>query len=77
MENASGLILDYCLRVLCLFRFLLPDTEIRAAAGREQHMRSLNVLVLYPVNSIFLDGYLNVAGKRRLQVLQMIKRCRF
>lgn len=29
-----------CLRVLCLFRFLLPTQEIRIAGGREVHLRS-------------------------------------
>ncbi len=64
---------QYCLRVLCLFRFLIPQTEIRAAAGREYHLRGLEVLSLYVANSIFLDGYLNAIGGSRAKTLQMIK----
>jgi biotin synthase len=64
---------EYCLRILCLFRFLNPDAEIRAAAGREGHLRSLEVMCLYPANSIFLEGYLNTKGKDSQRVLQMIK----
>ncbi len=64
---------EYCLRVLCLFRFLNPKAEIRAAAGREGHLRSLDVLSLYPANSIFLDGYLNTRGGNRAKVLRMIQ----
>lgn len=64
---------EYSLRVLCLFRFLNPDAEIRVAAGRELHLRDLQVLSLYAANSLFMDGYLNAKGSSRLKTLQMIK----
>ena len=41
LKEAKGLTPEYCLRVLCLFRFLNPKAEIRMAAGREMHLRSL------------------------------------
>ena len=63
---------EYCLRILCLFRFLNPRAEIRAAAGREYHMRSMEVMSLYPANSLFMDGYLNTRGKSRKDTLQMV-----
>ncbi len=63
----------FCLRVLCLFRFLNPQSEIRIAAGREMHLRSLQVMALYPANSLFLQGYLNAKGEENAQTLQMIK----
>lgn len=52
-----------CLRVLCLFRFLLPSQEIRIAGGREVHLRSLQPLGLYPANSIFIGDYLTTPGQ--------------
>lgn len=64
---------EYCLRVLCLFRFLNPKSELRVAAGRELHLRSMQVMALYPANSLFLDGYLNTKGDDRRRTLQMIK----
>ena len=64
---------DYCLRVLCLFRFLNPQAEIRVAAGREHHLRSMEVMALYPANSMFLEGYLNATGKEASRTLQMIQ----
>ena len=64
---------QYCLRILCLFRFLNPTAEICVAAGREGHLRSLEVMALYPANSLFLDGYLNTKGSRRARTLRMIK----
>lgn len=64
---------DYCLRVLCLYRFLNPRAEIRMAAGREHHLRSLEAMALYPANSLFLEGYLNAAGAATARTLQMIR----
>jgi len=64
---------EYCLRILCLYRFLNPRAEIRVAAGRELHLRSMEVLALYPANSLFLQGYLNTKGESRAKTLRMIK----
>ncbi len=64
---------QYCLRVLCAFRFLNPKSELRISAGREFHLRSLQPLGLYVANSLFLDGYLNSKGHEARQTLQMIR----
>ena len=64
---------EYCLRVLCLYRFLNPRAEIRVAAGREHHLRSMEVMALYPANSMFIEGYLNATGTGTSRMLQMIK----
>ena len=64
---------DYCLRVLCLYRFLNPQAEIRVAAGREHHFRSMEVMALYPANSMFIDGYLNAEGSTASRTLEMIR----
>lgn len=73
LDKKPDLSPEYCLRVLCLYRFLNPKAEIRIAAGREMHLRSMEVMALYPANSLFLDGYLNTKGEKRLRTLQMIK----
>lgn len=64
---------ERCLKILCLMRFVNPDAEIRAAAGREIHLRSMQGLALYPANSLFMDGYLNTRGSNMEGTLQMIK----
>jgi biotin synthase len=61
-----------CLKILCLARFLNPDREIRAAGGREYHLRSLQPLSLYAANSIFVSGYLTTGGQSADEALQMI-----
>ncbi len=62
-----------CLRILCLFRFLLPTQEIRMAGGREVHLRSLQPLGLYAANSIFIGDYLTTPGQAVNQDFQMIQ----
>ena len=62
-----------CLRVLCLFRFLLPQKEIRIAGGREVHLRSLQPLGLYPANSIFIGDYLTTPGQAAHSDWEMIR----
>lgn len=71
--SPQGLTPEYCLRVLCAFRFLNPSAEVRISAGRELHLRSLQALALYPANSLFLEGYLNSKGGRARETLQMIR----
>ena len=61
-----------CLKVLCLFRFLHPRTEIRVAGGREFNLRSLQPLALYPADSLFVDGYLTTPGDPADAVWKMI-----
>lgn len=61
-----------CLRILCLFRFLLPAQEIRIAGGREVHLRSLQPLGLYVANSIFVGDYLTTQGQSATQDWEMI-----
>ena len=72
MEERSNLTPQYCLKVLCLFRFVNPSKEIRVAGGREVNLRSLQPLSLYPANSIFVNGYLTTSGQAASDAHQMI-----
>jgi biotin synthase len=64
---------EYCLRVLCLFRFVQPAAELRISAGREFHLRTQQPLALYAANSLFLEGYLNSKGSEARETLRMIQ----
>ncbi len=73
LQVTDDLTPEFCLRVLCLFRFLNPSAEIRVAAGREIRLRSMEVMALYPANSIFMQGYLNAKGADNDHAVTMIK----
>jgi biotin synthase len=53
----------YCLKVLAMFRFVNPTKEIRASAGREEHLRSMQPMSLYAANALFLADYLTEPGQ--------------
>ncbi len=73
LGNAGGLDPRRCLRVLCLYRFILPSQKIRIAGGREVHLRSLQPLGLYPANSLFIGDYLTTPGQAARDDLEMIR----
>ena len=73
LEGVDSLDPRRCLRVLCLFRFILPSQEIRIAGGREVHLRSLQPLGLYPANSIFVGDYLTTPGQAAHADFAMIR----
>ncbi|MCY4085468.1 MAG: biotin synthase BioB [Actinomycetia bacterium] len=62
----------YALNVLCMFRLICPDREIRLSAGREVHLGSLQPLGLYPANAIFVSDYLTEPGQAPEADLRMI-----
>jgi biotin synthase len=61
------------LKVLCLFRFLHPTTEIRIAGGREHNLRSLQSQALYIGDSLFVGGYLTTPGQKPEEAWRMIE----
>jgi len=70
--NGRGLDPQFVLRVLCMMRLINPAAEIRIAAGREVHLRTLQPLALHPANSLFMEGYLLTEGSEAGDTLQMI-----
>ncbi|MDP2853448.1 MAG: biotin synthase BioB [Smithellaceae bacterium] len=66
-----------CLRTLAMFRFVHPDKEIRVAGGREACLGSMQVLSLYPANSIFTKGYLTTPGQGYEEDMDMIAKAGF
>ncbi|MCC0767188.1 biotin synthase BioB [Micrococcus luteus] len=61
-----------CLRILAVVRLACPDKELRIAAGREMHLRSLQAVGLQVANSIFLGDYLTSEGQDAEADLSMI-----
>jgi biotin synthase len=61
------------LKALCLFRFVNPRAEIRAAGGRERNLAEWQALALYPANSIFVRGYLTTPGQAPEDAKRMIE----
>ena len=73
LEDQPGITPERGLKVLCLFRFLNPMSEIRAAGGREFNLKQKQGWVLYPANSIFINGYLTTDGQSADDARRMIE----
>jgi biotin synthase len=73
LKSDGSLTPERCLRTLALARFVNPRAEIRAAGGREGHLRSLEPLALYPANSLFVEGYLTTRGDAVADTFRMIR----
>lgn len=73
----TGLTPIRCLKVLALARLLNPAADIRVAGGREVHLKSLQPLALFIVNSIFVNGYLTEGGQPQDEAMRMIENAGF
>src|SRR3970282_1933977 len=54
LERRRQLTPERCLKVLCLFRFVNPATELQVAGGRELNLGDMQPFALYPPNSLSL-----------------------
>ncbi len=73
VQRDGSLTPERCLRALALMRLINPRAEVRAAGGREGHLRSLGALLLWPANSLFVDGYLTTRGDAAAETFRMIR----
>lgn len=72
LEGTNELNPRYCLKVLCLMRYINPTKEIRISGGREVNLRSLQPFGLFPANSIFVGDYLTTQGQESTSDHQML-----
>ena len=64
---------EKCLKILCVFRLINPNAELRMGGGREGHLRGLQSLALYVANSLFIEGYLVTRGDKKHKAFRMIE----
>ena len=62
---------ERCLRALDVPVNRAPRSG--AAGGREGHLRSLSALLLWPANSLFVEGYLTTRGDAISDTYRMIR----
>ncbi len=70
--DISGLTTEYCMKVLCLARLLVSQSDIRCAAGREVYFKGEEKKLLSVVDSIFASGYLTADGQGIKDTIQTI-----
>ncbi|MEP0842074.1 MAG: biotin synthase BioB [Phycisphaerae bacterium] len=63
-----------CLKIIAVYRFLLPDKEIKIAGGREVHLRDLQSWIFFAGADSFLIGnYLTTSGRSAEMDRQMVR----
>jgi len=75
--NTTYLTAEYCLKILCLVRLLLPKSDIRCAAGREVYLKGKEKEMFCAVDSIFASGYLTTGGDSIDETIKIIKNAGF
>jgi len=61
------------LKIIALFRYVLPDKDIRVCGGRERNLRDLQGLVFFAgANGFMLGNYLTTKGRSPEDDLQLL-----
>ncbi|MDR4508547.1 MAG: biotin synthase BioB [Candidatus Brocadiaceae bacterium] len=73
-ENGIPLPPMEILKIISVFRFILPDKEIKVAGGREKNLRDLQSWMFYAgASSTMIGNYLTTKGRQIDDELQMIQ----
>lgn len=63
-----------CLKIIAVYRFLLPRQEIKIAGGREVNLRDLQSWIFYAgANSFLIGNYLTTCGRNAEVDRQMVR----
>ena len=74
LENAEPIPPRDILRIIAIFRFILPTAEIKIAGGREVNLRDMQSWVFTAgATSLMVGDYLTTKGRGAKQDIQMIK----
>jgi biotin synthase len=73
LEGKKTLNAIHCLRIIALYRFVMPQVEIRICGGREANLRDLQALAALMANGFMVGGYLTKGGRDPSLDKQLIK----
>jgi biotin synthase len=74
LARSKGLTPLEILKSAALFRFILPERDIRICGGREVGLRDLHPLIFWAgANGIMIGNYLTTKGRNHRADLQMIQ----
>jgi biotin synthase len=74
LEGCSHLTPMDCVRIIALFRYLLPDKRISVCGGRQQNLRDLQSwMFLAGASGTMIGNYLTTCGRNPEDDLQMFK----
>ena len=73
LEGQAWLSTIECLKIIAVYRFMLPNQTIQVCGGREVHLRDLQSWIfLAGANGLLIGNYLTTCGRSAAQDLQMV-----
>jgi biotin synthase len=73
LEKANNLTPLRCLKIIALFRYVLPKKEIIVCGGRENNLRNLHPMVFYAgASGVMTGNYLTTKGRSLQDDLEML-----
>lgn len=73
LENARYLTPLECLKIISLFRLIMPKKDIFVCGGREVNLRDLQCMIFFAgANGMMIGGYLTTKGRKPDDDLKMI-----
>lgn len=73
LDGLSLLSPQEALRIIALYRYILPDKDIRICAGREKVLRDLQSLIFFAgATGMMIGGYLTQPGRKVEDDLKML-----
>lgn len=74
LESQAAMQPREILRTIALFRYALPNKDIRVCGGREHNLRDMQSWIFHAgANAMMIGGYLTQRGRRPQDDLQMLK----
>ncbi|MFQ5456514.1 MAG: biotin synthase BioB [Nitrospirota bacterium] len=74
LEHITPLSPMETLKTIAIFRFILPDKDIRICGGRHTFLRDLHSFIFYcGADSMMIGNYLTLMGRDPVRDIQMIK----
>ncbi len=73
LEDEGEITTEESLKALCLFRYVLPESDLTIAAGREWHLGPAQKEALKVGSSLFIGDYLTTKGEEAMEDYRMIE----
>ncbi|MBI3755046.1 MAG: biotin synthase BioB [Deltaproteobacteria bacterium] len=74
LENSTNLTPIECLKIIALFRFMLPAKDIVICGGRQVNLRDMQCLIFAAgANGMMIGNYLTTLGRPPEEDLRMVK----
>jgi biotin synthase len=78
LEKHESLTPQRCLKIIALFRFVLPDKDIFICGGRQNNLKTMQPYIFHAgASGIMTGNYLTTRGKSLEDDLEMIKNTQF